>query len=59
MNQNDKEQVRKEISSNLFKEYKHLLSELRVENKKHLIEADEFIAEQKQRIEYPSGVATG
>ena len=53
MNQNEREQVRKEITSNLFKEYMHLLSEIGAENKKHLVEADRFIEEQKQRIEHP------
>lgn len=58
MTQNDKEKVRMEIFKGLFKEYKHLLFEIRAENNKHSAEADRFIAELKQRIEHSTGVST-
>lgn len=59
MSQNNKEKVRAEIFNGLFKEYKHLLSEIGVENKKHSAEADRFIAELKQRIEHSAKASTG
>ena len=58
MNQNNKEKTRKEITNNLFREYKHLLFEMGAESKKHLVEADRFIAELKQKIEHPASTST-